>query len=290
MECACFRAGTGGGRDGGHRRGQAEDAGGSGRGRTSNGRDGVASRGRGSAAAGNDAATAAATAARELAEEEEELAGGCARTTPLNWALRRSRREPAAIEAALAKRRFVEATPYVVTGRKHASALDVPLGRAREPREGVDFAAKEQPIGARRCERGGGPTERISLAAACARVLVCVFPVYPSPAHPRPPPTDHAAGPAAAPKLKKSKDGESATQRFLRMRRTLPERLTCGKSAIHGWGAFTKVAHRKGDMVIEYVGQLVRPCVAELRELRCYNTLVGAGTYTFRVRSLQSPR
>ena len=38
-------------------------------------------------------------------------------------------------------------------------------------------------------------------------------------------------------------------------------------------------------MVIEYVGELVRPSVADLRERRQYDALVGAGTYVFRLNS-----
>ena len=34
-------------------------------------------------------------------------------------------------------------------------------------------------------------------------------------------------------------------------------------------------------MVIEYVGDLVRPCVADAREKSIYNSTVGAGTYVF---------
>ena len=56
-----------------------------------------------------------------------------------------------------------------------------------------------------------------------------------------------------------------------------------GKSAIHGWGALSKVAHCKGDMVIEYSGELVRPSIADVRERRLYDQMVGAGTYVFRL-------
>jgi SET domain-containing protein len=38
-------------------------------------------------------------------------------------------------------------------------------------------------------------------------------------------------------------------------------------------------------MVIEYAGELVRPSVAEARERRCYNSLVGSGTYIFRLNA-----
>lgn len=54
-----------------------------------------------------------------------------------------------------------------------------------------------------------------------------------------------------------------------------------GKSAIHGWGAFTKQPCAASDMVIEYMGELVRRPVADARERRIYDTLVGAGTYVF---------
>jgi hypothetical protein len=57
--------------------------------------------------------------------------------------------------------------------------------------------------------------------------------------------------------------------------------MHAGKSAIHGWGAFCKVPHTQGEMLTEYVGELVRPAVADARERNVYNSLVGAGTYVF---------
>jgi len=56
-----------------------------------------------------------------------------------------------------------------------------------------------------------------------------------------------------------------------------------GKSAIHGWGAFANRNFKKHEMVIEYVGELVRPTLAEVRETKMYDALVGAGTYVFRL-------
>ncbi|KAK8556286.1 hypothetical protein V6N13_064334 [Hibiscus sabdariffa] len=58
---------------------------------------------------------------------------------------------------------------------------------------------------------------------------------------------------------------------------------TKGKSGIHGFGIFAKHSHRAGDMVIEYTGELVRPSIADRREHFIYNSLVGAGTYLFRI-------
>ncbi|OEL35786.1 Histone-lysine N-methyltransferase ATX2 [Dichanthelium oligosanthes] len=56
-----------------------------------------------------------------------------------------------------------------------------------------------------------------------------------------------------------------------------------GKSKIHGFGVFAKVAHKAGDMMIEYIGEIVRPPISDIRERRIYNSLVGAGTYMFRI-------
>lgn len=67
------------------------------------------------------------------------------------------------------------------------------------------------------------------------------------------------------------------------MRDTQGQRITIGKSAIHGWGAFCKVSHRKGDLVVEYVGGIARSVICDLRESRDYKSLVGAGTYLFKV-------
>lgn len=73
----------------------------------------------------------------------------------------------------------------------------------------------------------------------------------------------------------------SMAERYADMKATLRLRLTCGKSAIHGLGAIAKAPHKAGDMVIEYVGELIRPSVADVRERTLYNRMVGCGTYIF---------
>lgn len=168
---------------------------------------------------------------------------GCARTVPLDWSLRRLRREPAAISAFLAKRAFVEATPYVVTGRRHVLAL--------APR-----------------------------TSSLSRPLPPTPAPLPDVEAPEAAMADDAPGPDAAPPVPAL--AASAAERYAQMRASLRARLTCGKSSIHGWGCFTKTAHPPNSMVIEYVGQLIRPALAEHRERTMYDALVGAGTYVFR--------
>lgn len=75
----------------------------------------------------------------------------------------------------------------------------------------------------------------------------------------------------------------SMAEKYKYMRGTFRKRLAFGKSGIHGFGIFAKLPHRAGDMVIEYTGELVRPPIADRRERFIYNSLVGAGTYMFRI-------
>ncbi|XP_057540933.1 histone H3-lysine(4) N-trimethyltransferase ATX1-like [Amaranthus tricolor] len=75
----------------------------------------------------------------------------------------------------------------------------------------------------------------------------------------------------------------SMADKYRYMRNTFRRRLAFGKSKIHGFGIFAKLPHKAGDMVIEYTGELVRQPVADRRERLIYNSLVGAGTYMFRI-------
>lgn len=79
------------------------------------------------------------------------------------------------------------------------------------------------------------------------------------------------------------KDIRSMAEKYTYMKETFRKRLAFGKSGIHGFGIFAKHPHRAGDMVIEYSGELVRPPIADRRERFIYNSLVGAGTYMFRI-------
>eukprot|EP00941_MAST-03F_sp_MAST-3F-sp1_P001321 g1321.t1 len=60
------------------------------------------------------------------------------------------------------------------------------------------------------------------------------------------------------------------------------ERVEARRSTIHGWGLFTKKAFKRNEMIIEYVGEVVRQGVADLREKRYEEEGMGS-CYLFRI-------
>jgi len=58
--------------------------------------------------------------------------------------------------------------------------------------------------------------------------------------------------------------------------------MTFGKSAIHDWGLFAKEYIGADEMVIEYVGQVVRPVISDVREKRYEKQGIGS-SYLFRI-------
>lgn len=61
----------------------------------------------------------------------------------------------------------------------------------------------------------------------------------------------------------------------------LIERLQPLRSHIHGWGLFSKIAIRAGEMIIEYCGELIRTTVSDRREQNYENSGIGS-CYMFR--------
>ncbi len=59
-------------------------------------------------------------------------------------------------------------------------------------------------------------------------------------------------------------------------------RLKFGRSTIHEWGLFALEKIDKNDMVIEYVGEIIRQSVADLREKK-YEKLGIGDSYFFRI-------
>ena len=178
-------------------------------------------------------------------DEELHKIQGCSRATALDIGNRRKRLEPERIAAALKKRKVVKSLPYIVSGSRT-------LAEDQMKDKGCHECMKiGLLISAQEYEQRVRSKQAGDFSHGTKRTSVLL----------------------------------SMSEKFFMMRRTLPDRLTNGKSAIHGWGAFTKVPHAAGDMMIEYCGDLVRPSVADLREDRSYDKLVGAGTYVFRLDS-----
>ncbi|XP_037956634.1 histone-lysine N-methyltransferase SETD1 isoform X2 [Teleopsis dalmanni] len=75
--------------------------------------------------------------------------------------------------------------------------------------------------------------------------------------------------------------GESELLKFnqLKFRKKL---LKFAKSAIHDWGLFAMEPIAADEMVIEYVGQMIRPVVADLRETNYESRGIGS-SYLFRI-------
>ena len=177
---------------------------------------------------------------------------------------RRGRREPAAVAAALAKRHFVRNVPYVVSGFRGVSGPPPrPSMHAAKAmwehlwRRGV--GGREEGVGRKRQRQEGGGEEE-----------------------------EGGRGGGKEEQRVEERDGAggepmSMSDRWRKMKATRHARLAFGKSAIHGWGLFTKARHAAGDMVVEYAGEVVRSSMADFRERSSYDTLVGAGTYMFRI-------
>lgn len=60
------------------------------------------------------------------------------------------------------------------------------------------------------------------------------------------------------------------------------KQLKFAKSGIHDWGLFAMEPIAADEMVIEYVGQMIRPVVADLRESK-YESIGIGSSYLFRI-------
>lgn len=78
-------------------------------------------------------------------------------------------------------------------------------------------------------------------------------------------------------------DNRSVSQLYRELK-AIPfsQRLLVKRSRIHGWGLFAKEAIKKDAMVAEYIGEVVRACVADLRE-KMYEESGQGSCYLFRL-------
>ncbi|CAI6005865.1 unnamed protein product [Closterium sp. NIES-65] len=219
----------------------------------------------------------------------------CARTEPFDARIRRGRREPDAVAAFLAKRSFLENVPFAICGRRQeqrrvhgpsvVEAVRAHMQHAAS-HPAQELGSKDGHVGTVGEGRGRAGQHEVCRDAEGVRDVGPGGGVHVSRLR-RLLHSGLVGGAEGQEGQAGSGEGEvrSMSDRFRRMKSTQQQRLAFGKSAIHGWGVFAKTPHRAGDMIIEYGGEVVRPVVADLRERRCYDSLVGAGTYMFRIDS-----
>jgi hypothetical protein len=189
---------------------------------------------------------------------------GATRARPFNHAARRGQRAPEAVAAAEAKRGFVRCLPYVVGAPLQQALADVPASTCTRPAvpvwgRWVEYEEEEEPAG-----QGGGqqelqqPQERQQQHAGIQS----------------PPPQQQQGQPQHSPQQQQRRQQQqqreaapaavgsspaagqarvlaspgrrgirSDSERFADMVASLGQRVTIGKSGIHGWGAFAKRRH-----------------------------------------------
>lgn len=69
--------------------------------------------------------------------------------------------------------------------------------------------------------------------------------------------------------------------RFRKLKEYKREHLVVWRSTIHGRGLYTKRDVGKGEMIIEYAGEVIRPLVCDIREK--YYESKAIGCYMFRI-------
>lgn len=179
--------------------------------------------------------------------EEYDTDGSCARSRPADTAVRRGLRAPDALAAALRKRKYVRALPYLVTsctqveqllpppvsrGRSAGPEFEAEVEQQQQQRLGLTAAAAGCSSNGGEASSGGEPAHGRSRGvsggrAAAAAALAAAF----------------AAGPLLLP----APGGVlSLADRYQAMKATVASRVASGKSAIHGLGVFAKVPHRAG--------------------------------------------
>jgi hypothetical protein len=90
--------------------------------------------------------------------------------------------------------------------------------------------------------------------------------------------------PGKNPDAEKAKADRNRTQAKYREMKAVPieQRLVAKRSHIHGWGLFTQIDLPKDSMLVEYMGETVRQCVADKREKQ-YDLSGEGSCYMFRL-------
>jgi hypothetical protein len=175
--------------------------------------------------------------------EAHAAAGSCARSRPADTAVRRGLRAPDALAAALRKRLYVQALPYLVTSSTRAGQL-LPPPACRARLEGPEFTLEvqqlrqqeQQPQLDQLQQQHAEQQQKLSAAHAlqscfgssCSRAGVAAADAVPFGGTARP------------------SGVLSLADRHEAMKASAAARVCSGKSAIHGLGVFAKMPHKAG--------------------------------------------
>ena len=191
----------------------------------------------------------------------------CARCRPMEWsrsgAVRPSKPSPRA------PRQQVDASTATL---RRARA---PLTRALRRLTDAHTAARARPSSAVRPHDDAAV--RHHPPTSCT-TTPCATPTHATSA-PRPPRRSRACD-----SVGQEKGGISRTVEYRELCRHNLRRLSVRRSAIHRWGVFSSERLHKGEMVIEYSGQLIRSSVSDAKERRyqrdgwCYMFRIDAET------------
>ena len=208
---------------------------------------------------------------------------GSFRAAPVNLAARRGQRAPEAVAAAEAKRRFVRSHPYLVGGPLRQRLADVPHSTCTwSPQVAAAAVPEPAPVVAEEAavaEQGAALAD-VEMLAADGGGGGGAQP--PSAAEQQQQQLQQAAAPAALPPPAAAAgggDGSSSSssslaavlsdgERYRLMVTTQGQRVTIGKSAIHGWGAFVKRRHAAREQA-GGGGEGEGGCVCAWRRPRC---------------------
>lgn len=207
------------------------------------------------AAAASGAPTAAAAAAGGvpgpgmgvmLFGEAAAAAGSCARSRPADTAVRRGLRAPDALAAALRKRLYVQALPYLVTSSTCAGHLLPPpncRARLQGPEFNCSIQQQQQPEAQQQLaqQQQQQQVEEQQRHAAQDALQSC-FHGSSSRAG-----LISAAGAAQFGGAVRPSGVLSLADRYDAMNASAAARVCSGKSAIHGLGVFAKVPHKAGE-------------------------------------------
>jgi hypothetical protein len=182
--------------------------------------------------------------------EAAAAAGSCARSRPADTAVRRGLRAPDALAAALRKRLYVQALPYLVTGCTRAGQL-LPPPQCRARLQGPEFDAslqqQQQPEVQQQLaqqQQSAQQVEKQQKRAALDALHSC-FSGCSSSSSVRAGILS-AAGAAQFGGAVLPPGVLSLADRYEAMKASAAARVCSGKSAIHGLGVFAKVPHKAG--------------------------------------------